>query len=249
MSDPVFEAPAMQGAQPTGQRIPLLSLENVSRTFEQGPQRLDVFQNISLQIFPGEMVALVGPSGSGKSSLLHICGLLEPPSAGEVFLSGRAAGRLDDDGRTRMRRDEIGFVYQFHQLLPEFSALENVILPQMVAGQAMAEAETVAIRLLTMVGLKERLHHRPARLSGGEQQRVAIARALANRPKVLLADEPTGNLDQKTAGLVFQVLLESCRGRNVSALVATHNIQMAARMDRTLLLHEGRLIDAGKLRE
>jgi lipoprotein-releasing system ATP-binding protein len=196
---------------------------------------------------PGEVVALVGPSGSGKSSLLHIAGLLEPPTEGEVYVGGRATGRFSDAERTKLRREEIGFVYQFHHLLPEFSALENVVLPQLIAGRRRSDAVEHATRLLGSVGLAARLDHRPARLSGGEQQRVAIARALANQPRLLLADEPTGNLDPKTAASVFQLLIDTCRTRHVGALIATHNLQITTRMDRTWLLHEGRLIDAGKI--
>jgi lipoprotein-releasing system ATP-binding protein len=165
-----------------------------------------------------------------------------------VFINGRDCAKLDDGERTRMRRDELGFIYQFHHLLPEFSALENVVMPQLIGGKTRRESEALALRLLQMVGLAQRATHRPARLSGGEQQRVAIARALANQPRLILADEPTGNLDPKTADMVFAVLVELCRARGVSALIATHNLQMAVKMDRTWLLHDGKLIDAGKIK-
>lgn len=229
------------------QRRVVLGLHDVTRVYEQGAQRLDVFKGVNGEVGAGEVVALVGPSGSGKSSLLHICGLLEPPSSGEVIVGGKPATGLNDRERTAIRRDEIGFVYQFHHLLPEFSALENLIVPQMIAGRTMRDAEAHGRVLLNTVGLSERATHRPARLSGGEQQRVAIARALCNRPKLILADEPTGNLDPKTANQVFQVLTEICRAYAVGALIATHNLQLTTKMDRTWLLHDGRLVDAGKI--
>jgi lipoprotein-releasing system ATP-binding protein len=222
-------------------------LQGITRIYRQGTNELIVFQNVSLAVRPGEIVALVGPSGAGKSSLLHIAGLLEAPSAGEVFISGVEATRLREKERTRLRRDTLGFVYQFHHLLPEFTALENVALPQMIAGRSWRDAAKEAERLLSLVGLGQRLEHRPGKLSGGEQQRVAIARGLANHPRILLADEPTGNLDPKTAGQVFQLLLDMARAANLAALVATHNLELATKMDRTLLLHEGRLIDGGRL--
>jgi lipoprotein-releasing system ATP-binding protein len=196
---------------------------------------------------PGEIVALVGPSGSGKSSLLHIAGLLEMPSSGDIVIDGKAASALPDRERTRIRRETIGFVYQAHHLLPEFSALENVMIPQMIAGHSRKDARVEAARLLTLLGLEDRMEHRPAQLSGGEQQRVAIARGLANKPRILLADEPTGNLDPKTASGVFEALVAIVRREGVAALIATHNLQLAARMDRALVLHEGKLLDAGKL--
>ena len=226
----------------------ILTLHDITRTYSSGTQTLEIFRGVTNQIAAGEVVALVGPSGSGKSSLLHICGLLESPTSGEVTINGRNCATLPDSERTRIRREELGFVYQFHHLLAEFSAAENIVVPQLIAGRRRSEAESNAVRLLTMVGLGERMTHRPAKLSGGEQQRVAIARALANQPSLLLADEPTGNLDPKTADLVFKILVEICRARGVAALIATHNLQMATRMDRTWLLHEGKLIDAGKLK-
>ncbi len=220
----------------------MLRLENVSRRYKEGEGQLEVFRDLSMTLAAGEIVALVGPSGAGKSSLLHIAGLLEAPSAGEIYIDGVAASRLPDAERTRIRRDMIGFVYQAHHLLPEFDALENVILPQMIAGKTKAAAAQESQRLLTALGLGERLSHRPAQLSGGEQQRVAIARALANRPRILLADEPTGNLDPKTSGGVFDALLRITRAEGLAALIATHNVQLASRMDRTLMLHQGQLI-------
>jgi lipoprotein-releasing system ATP-binding protein len=224
-----------------------LRLQSVTRTFPQATGVLEVFRGLDLVLKPGELVALVGPSGSGKSSLLHIAGLLEAPTSGEVFINGHAASALPDAERTRIRRDTIGFVYQAHHLLPEFSAVENVVMPQRIAGKPRAQATRDAVHILTHLGLGERLTHRPAQLSGGEQQRVAIARALANRPKILLADEPTGNLDSKTSGGVFASLVDLVRSEGLAALVATHNLELAARMDRALVLHEGKLLDAGKL--
>jgi lipoprotein-releasing system ATP-binding protein len=216
-----------------------LALDGIVRTFRQAGNDLHVLRGATLAISPGEVVALVGPSGAGKSTFLQIAGLLERPDGGEVRVAGEACSGLSDDRRTALRRTAIGFVYQFHHLLPEFSALENVVLPQMIAGKSRAEARERARELLTSVGLAERETHRPARLSGGEQQRVAIARALANAPHVLIADEPTGNLDQETADHVFGMLLETVRASGVAALVATHNPDLAARMDRTVVLRNG----------
>ncbi|HUJ04175.1 MAG TPA: ABC transporter ATP-binding protein [Rhizomicrobium sp.] len=224
-----------------------LRLEEVARFYSQGNSTLDVFHELGLMLRPGEVVALVGPSGAGKSSLLHIAGLLEAPSAGEIFIAGAAASKLGDQERTRIRRDMIGFVYQAHHLLPEFTALENVILPQRIAGKRYKAAKANAERLLKELGLGERFSHRPSQLSGGEQQRVAVARALANSPRILLADEPTGNLDPRTAHGVFDALVKLVRAEGLAALIATHNLELAAKMDRALVLHEGRLLDAGKL--
>lgn len=221
----------------------VLRLENVARRYVQGQGTLEVFSDLSLAIRPGELVALVGPSGAGKSSLLHMAGLLESPSSGEIYINGAAASQLADRERTRLRRELIGFVYQAHHLLPEFSGLENVIIPLRIAGQPYREARVEAIRLLTDVGLAQRLEHRPSQLSGGEQQRVAVARALANRPRLLLADEPTGNLDPRTAQGVFDLLLGLVRAEGTAALIATHNQELAAKMDRALVLHEGRLVE------
>ncbi len=226
---------------------PALRLASVTRTYPQGEGTLEVFRNISLSIMPGELVALVGPSGEGKSSLLHMAGFLEAPTSGEIFIQETAGYALPERERTRIRREYIGFVYQFHHLLPEFSALENVIIPQLIAGKRRKDAEANARRLLDLVGLGQRLDHRPAQLSGGEQQRVAVARALANAPKLLLADEPTGNLDPRTAANVLDMLLAIVRSERVAALVATHNLELAGKMDRALILHAGKLVEGGKL--
>ncbi|HRE60596.1 MAG TPA: ABC transporter ATP-binding protein [Micropepsaceae bacterium] len=232
----------MSKAAPGGE---VLGLINVARSFGADENRLDVFSGVNLSIRAGELVALLGPSGSGKSSLLHIAGLLEAPSAGIVRIEGETVEALSDVERTCVRRRALGFVYQFHHLLPEFSALENVAIPQMITGAPKAEAQARARQLLERVGLGERLTHRPAKLSGGEQQRVAIARALANRPKLLLADEPTGNLDPRTADKVFALLLEIVRGDGLAALIATHNHALAAAADRTLVLDNGQLVERG----
>ncbi len=218
---------------------PAVALQKVARTYRQASAGLEVLKSVSLSVMPGEIVAVVGPSGAGKSTLLHIAGLLDRPSAGSVFFAGEDCTGIGDDRRTAIRRGGIGFVYQFHHLLPEFSALENIVLPQMIAGRSRREAALHARELLERIGLAERATHRPARLSGGEQQRVAIARALANRPRVLIADEPTGNLDPQTASSVFEMLLAAVRNRGVAALIATHNIELAGRMDRRLVLRDG----------
>jgi len=216
-----------------------LQIDTVERTFVQGGNRLEVLRGASLSVAAGEAVALVAPSGAGKSTLLHIAGLLERADGGEVRLDGEPASRLSDAGRTMLRRRMLGFVYQFHHLLPEFSALENVVLPQMIAGVARPKARERARELLAMMGLSARETHRPARLSGGEQQRVAIARALANAPRVLLADEPTGNLDRRTADGVFDELMKLIRETKTAALIATHNSELAARMDRRVTIEDG----------
>jgi lipoprotein-releasing system ATP-binding protein len=216
-----------------------LSLRGIKRTFVQGDRRLEVLKGITLDLKPGEIVALVGQSGSGKSTLLHIAGLLERPDEGDIVVDGKSAGAAVDRERTVMRRQFLGFVYQYHHLLPEFSAIENVMLPQMLNGRSRAEARRRAAELLAMVQLKERADHRPGRLSGGEQQRVAVARAVANAPHVLLADEPTGNLDSSTADAVFRQLLGLVRETGMAALVATHNPELAGRMDRTVTLKDG----------
>ena len=218
-----------------------LALQGIRRTFIQGDRRLDVLRGVSLELKPGEIVALVGQSGSGKSTMLHIAGLLERPDEGEVMVDGKPAGKLADKERTALRRQFLGFVYQYHHLLPEFSAVENVMLPQMLAGISRNEARKRATELLSMVQLADRLDHRPGRLSGGEQQRVAIARAVANAPRVLLADEPTGNLDSTTSETVFRQLLALARETGMAALIATHNPELAARMDRTVVLKDGML--------
>jgi lipoprotein-releasing system ATP-binding protein len=216
-----------------------LLLQNITRTFSQGDERLHVLSGLSLQVKRGEIVALVGPSGSGKTTLLQIAGLLDTPTSGEITVGGEAMTEANDGKRTLARQKHIGFVYQFHHLLPEFTALENVVLPQMAAGVSQAQASGTATTLLDELKLSKRLSHRPARLSGGEQQRVAIARALANNPALLLADEPTGNLDLHTADEVFGMLLKMVRERGLAALVATHNIDLARRMDRSVRLEDG----------
>lgn len=222
---------------------PILSLDNVWRTFNQGARELNVLKGASADLWPGQAVALVGPSGAGKSTLLHIAGLLETPTSGRVILNGRDCATLSEYERTKLRRQSIGFVYQFHQLLPEFSALENVVIPQMILGKSRRAAETRARELLTGLGLGARVDHRPAELSGGEQQRTAICRGVANAPQLLLADEPTGNLDPHTSEFVFQELVALIRQQGVAALIATHNMELARRMDRILQMHEGQLVD------
>jgi lipoprotein-releasing system ATP-binding protein len=221
-----------------------LRLRGIARAYGRGDTKLDVLRGVDLDLAAGQMVALIAPSGAGKSTLLHVAGLLEPPDGGEVFVDGRPTSTLDDAGRTRLRRTTIGFVYQFHHLLPEFDAVENIVIPQLIRGLARTEAENRARQLLAMLGLSARERHRPGELSGGEQQRVAIARAVANAPSVLLADEPTGNLDPKTAASVFQALTAIVRGSGLAALVATHNLDLAARMDRRVTLQDGRLVEA-----
>jgi lipoprotein-releasing system ATP-binding protein len=221
-----------------------LELRGVRRSFRTEAGELPVLTGADLTLHPGEIVALVAASGTGKSTLLHLAGLLEKPDGGEVLVGGQAAGTLSDDQRTAIRRGTIGFVYQFHHLLPEFTARENVALPQMAAGVARGAADARADALLHAFGLKGRESHRPGKLSGGEQQRVAIARALANRPRVLLADEPTGNLDVATADRVFAELLHAVRDHGVAALIATHNPDLAARMDRVVTLREGKVVPA-----
>src|ERR1700728_4428928 len=210
---------------------PIVFLHGVSRRFRQGRSTLEILKNIELAVWPGQSVALVAPSGAGKSTLLHIAGLLERADTGEVYLDGAATSQLTDIQRTRIRRTDIGFVYQFHHLLPEFSALENVMLPQMIRGLGRREARARAAELLAYLGLKERLTHRPTELSGGEQQRVAIARAVANAPRILLADEPTGNLDVNTSERVFATFSQLVRASGLAAIIATHNLELAGQMD------------------
>ncbi len=225
----------------------ILELRGIKRSYPQGRERLEVLKGCDFALKPGEVVALVGPSGTGKSTLLHIAGLLEPPTAGEVIIEGHICSQLSDPQRTAIRRDEIGFVYQFHHLLPEFTALENVVMPQLIAGKRKRKAREWAAELLRRMGLGDRLTHRPAQLSGGEQQRVAIARALANQPRILFADEPTGNLDPKTAKQVFEELISLARTEGVAAFIATHNLQIAGKLDRAILLHDGKLLDGRDL--
>jgi len=223
--------------------VPALELRGVARSYRQGKSELEIFTDLSFATRPGEVTALVGPSGAGKSSLLHIAGLLEAPSAGEVFVAGRNCTALPDAERTRIRRLGIGFVYQFHHLLPEFSAVENVTIPQLIAGTSRDEAGARARLLLQRLGLAERLDHWPSELSGGEQQRVAIARALANKPMLLLADEPTGNLDPRTAEDVHREFLQLIEAEGLAVVIATHNGELASRMHRIVRLEEGRLVE------
>lgn len=218
---------------------PVVRLTDLRRSFSQGGVTIDVLRGINLDIHPGEIVALLGPSGSGKSTMLQAIGLLEGGFQGKIEIAGTDASTLSGDRRTTLRRDHLGFVYQFHHLLADFNATENVVLPQLVAGKTTAEAQERAVELLTALGLGHRLDHRPSQLSGGEQQRVAVARALANRPELVLADEPTGNLDEATADRVFDEFVKLVREEGSSALVATHNERIAFRMDRVLRLHEG----------
>ncbi|MBL8639666.1 MAG: ABC transporter ATP-binding protein [Alphaproteobacteria bacterium] len=219
----------------------LLKAVQLEKTHHQGDQALVIFKDISLALHRGEIVALVGPSGSGKSTLLQMIGLLDRPTNGSVMILAKDAGVMNDDERTLMRRHKIGFVYQFHFLQPEFSALENVMIPQLIAGISKVKAREEAMKLLSEMGLAHRVHHRPARLSGGEQQRVAIARALANHPVILLADEPTGNLDPQTSAEVFDVLLNRVRSAGIGAIIATHNMELAQKMDRILIMNNGQL--------
>jgi lipoprotein-releasing system ATP-binding protein len=225
------------------QEIPILFLHDVERTYRQGDEALRVLNGVELALWAGQSVALVAPSGAGKSTLLHIAGLLEHPDRGEVYIDGRSTAILPDHERTRIRRNEVGFVYQSHHLLPEFTALENVLLPQMIRGLSRREATKRATELLSYLGLRERLTHRPAELSGGEQQRVAIARAVANAPRILLADEPTGNLDVHTADHVFAAFNQLIRASGLATIIATHNMELAARMDRRVTLREGRIVE------
>jgi lipoprotein-releasing system ATP-binding protein len=224
---------------------PALQLDKIERRYLQAGAPLEILRGADLCLWPGQSVALIAPSGTGKSTLLHIAGLLEKPDAGEVFVAGSGTTRMVDEARTALRRSEIGFVYQFHHLLPEFSALENIMLPQMIAGLSRREAKDRAQQLLDYLGLAARGKHRPAELSGGEQQRVAIARAVANGPAILLADEPTGNLDPKTAHHVFEALASIVRATGLATLIATHNMELASRMDRRVTLHEGLLVEVG----
>lgn len=222
---------------------PALELQNIARVYGEGETRLQIFKDLSLTIVPGEIVGLVGQSGAGKSSLLHIAGLLEKPTAGQVVIAGQQCNHLDDEARTRIRRIGIGFVYQFHHLLPEFSALENVVIPQLIAATPKADAVKRAKDLLGRLGLSHRISHRPSELSGGEKQRVAIARALANRPLLLLADEPTGNLDPPTAEMVHHEFTRLIQEEGLGALIATHNIDFAKRMSRVMRLENGALVE------
>jgi lipoprotein-releasing system ATP-binding protein len=232
----------------SGRQTPALYLSRVERRYPQGEGFLEVLRGANLAIWPGEIVALVAPSGTGKSTLLHLAGLLERPNGGEVYVNGQPTADLSDAERTRLRREDLGFVYQFHHLLPEFSAVENVVMPQLIRGLPREEAKRRAEQLLTFLGLGRRLDHRPGELSGGEQQRVAIARAVANAPRLLLADEPTGNLDPHTAGHVFDTLVAIVRASKLAALIATHNLELAGRMDRQVTIRDGQVMTLAPLR-
>ena len=237
---PTVASPPREGAPV---RRPALRLIGVERHYTDASGRLTVLAGANLTVFPGEMVAIVAPSGAGKSTLLHIAGLLEQPDAGDVHISGKPTGKLTDTERTTIRRLQIGFVYQFHHLLPEFTALENIMMPQLIRGTDRRIAMQRSMQLLAYMRVKDRATHRPAELSGGEQQRVAIARAVANAPRLLLADEPTGNLDPTTAGFVFDGLTQLVRASKLAALIATHNHDLAARMDRRITLRDGKVIE------
>jgi lipoprotein-releasing system ATP-binding protein len=230
-------------AAATAEEYPIVFLHAITRRFRQGDNTLEILKGAELAVWRGQSVALIAPSGAGKSTLLHIAGLLEHPDGGEVYIDSVATSHMSDIQRTRIRRADVGFVYQFHHLLPEFSALENVMLPQMIRGFSRADAAKRAAELLSYLGLKERLTHRPAELSGGEQQRVAIARAVANAPRILLADEPTGNLDVKTSEHVFATLGDLVRASGLAAIVATHNLDIAAQMDRRVTIRDGAVVE------
>jgi len=233
----------MSDAPASDEPPPILFLHAIDRRYRQGANTLEILKNAELAVWPGQSVALVAPSGAGKSTLLHIAGLLEHPDAGEVYIDQVATSRMSDAARTQIRRNDIGFIYQAHHLLPEFSALENVILPQMIRGLSRKESVKRAAELLSYLGLKDRLEHRPAELSGGEQQRVAIARAVSNAPRILLADEPTGNLDPRTSDQVFGALSQLVRASGLAAIIATHNREIAARMDRRVTLKDGQVVE------
>lgn len=241
----IYQEPAPAGIadqQPRPSKV-ALSLSDINKSYKEGENQLHILKGVNLTIGEGELVALVAPSGAGKSTLLHIAGLLENPDSGSVLIGESEAEKLDDAARTKLRRDHIGFVYQFHHLLPEFTALENVVIPQLINGLSNSEAEERAKQLLSYMRLPDRMDHRPSELSGGERQRVAIARAVANAPRLLLADEPTGNLDPKTSGFVFDALSALVRESGLAALVVTHNVELAARMDRRVTLEDGLVKD------
>ena len=238
-----MEQPAVAEQHGTDEDVPVIYLHEIKRQYVQGEQPLVILDGAKLALWAGQSVALVAPSGSGKSTLLHIAGLLETPDEGEVYVAGAPTSQLTDIERTQIRRTDIGFVYQSHRLLPEFSALENVMLPQMIRGLKRSETVKRSTEILSYLGLSERLKHRPAELSGGEQQRVAIARAVANAPRALLADEPTGNLDPNTADHVFQALMQLVKATRVAMLIATHNMALAHRMDRRVSLENGQVVE------
>ena len=242
MSDTAVD-PGVETAPEQEEEIPILFMHQVERTYKQGDAALHILNGAELAIWAGQSVALVAPSGAGKSTLLHIAGLLEHPDQGDVYIDGHATAGLSDHDRTRIRRNEIGFVYQQHRLLPEFTALENVLMPQMIRGLSRKEGHNRAVQLLSYLGLEARLNHRPTELSGGEQQRVAIARAVANAPRILLADEPTGNLDVHTADHVFHALTQLVRASGLATIIATHNLELAARMDRRVTLKDGHVVE------
>jgi lipoprotein-releasing system ATP-binding protein len=233
----------MSDAPAGSEQPPIIFLHAIDRHYRQGAATLEILKRAELAVWPGQSVALVAPSGAGKSTLLHIAGLLEHADAGEVYIDQLATSQMSDAARTQIRRTDIGFIYQAHHLLPEFSAIENVILPQMIRGLARKEAVKRAAELLSYLGLKDRLEHRPAELSGGEQQRVAIARAVSNAPRILLADEPTGNLDPRTSDQVFSALSQLVRASGLAAIIATHNRDIAARMDRRVTLRDGQVVE------
>jgi lipoprotein-releasing system ATP-binding protein len=243
MSEALMEQPAVAEQHGTDEDVPVIYLHEIKRQYVQGEQPLVILDGAKLALWAGQSVALVAPSGSGKSTLLHIAGLLETPDEGEVYVAGAPTSQLTDIERTQIRRTDIGFVYQSHRLLPEFSALENVMLPQMIRGLKRSETVKRSTEILSYLGLSERLKHRPAELSGGEQQRVAIARAVANAPRALLADEPTGNLDPNTADHVFQALMQLVKATRVAMLIATHNMALAHRMDRRVSLENGQVVE------
>ena len=241
MSDVMVEVGVEETQEP--QEIPILFLHQIERTYKQGDATLHILNNAELALWAGQSVALVAPSGAGKSTLLHIAGLLEHADHGDVYIDGQPTAALPDSERTRIRRNEVGFIYQSHRLLPEFTALENVVMPQMIRGLSRAEAKKRGAELLDYLGLGARLNHRPSELSGGEQQRVAIARAVANAPRILLADEPTGNLDVHTADRVFDALAQLVRASGLATIIATHNMELAARMDRRVTIKDGLVVE------
>ena len=237
------EAAAMSEPDAMDEEKPAVFLHAIERSYRQGDATLEILRGAELALWSGQSVALIAPSGAGKSTLLHIAGLLEHPDGGEVYINGAPTSTLSDAERTAIRRSEMGFVYQFHHLLPEFSAVENVMLPQMIRGLSKGEARLRAVELLSYLGLKDRAEHRPTELSGGEQQRVAIARAVANAPRILLADEPTGNLDPRTAAHVFGALTQLVHASGLAALIATHNLDLAQKMDRRVTLKDGLVVE------